>query len=100
MGREVYAFCGTIDHMALSGNFYGPVADFSPGKLRMKGCESIATHLRSNKNITEENPARHFSGSQQTLRKRKLDNVYWSPVPEKPADRPPRPRLIAIWYHY
>ena len=49
MGGEVYAFSGTIDHTALSREFYVPSSGVSPGMVGREDRESLFTHLKKGK---------------------------------------------------
>ena len=82
----MYAFSEMIDHMALLGEFYGPFSHMSPGLVGMEDFESLFTHLENRKTITEKYLVRHFLSIQQFLEDGELENVYWIPGTENPAD--------------
>ena len=75
-----------VGHMALIREFYSPSVDLSPGMVGLVGSESLFTHLKNRKMVTEKYLARHFSGIQQFLEGGELGNVYWLLGPENPAD--------------
>ena len=62
LGAEVYAFSEMIDHMALLREFSEPFSRTSPALVR------------------------HFLSIQQFLEDGELENVYWIPGTENPAD--------------
>ena len=87
LGGEVYAFSEMLDHMTLLRGFYEPFAKASPGMVGMVDCESLFTHLKNRKMITEKYLVRHFLSIQQCLEEENnLDNVFWLPGTENPAD--------------
>ena len=49
-------------------------------------CESLFARLRNKKAIAEKYSARNFLGIQQSLGSNELDNVYWLPGTDSPAD--------------
>ena len=75
-----------IDHVALLREFYAPFSHISPGMVGMEDCESLFTHLKNRKMITEKYLVRHFLSIQQFLEDGELENVYWLPGTENPAD--------------
>ena len=52
----------------------------------MENCESLFTHLKNRKMVTEKYLVRHFLSIQQFIEEGNLDNVYWIPRTENPAD--------------
>ena len=86
MGGEAYAFSETIGHMALLREFYVLFSGVSPGMAGMEDCESLFTRLKTKKLLTEKYLVRHFLSTQQFIEDGKLDNVYWLPGTENPAD--------------
>ena len=86
LGGEVYAFSEMVDHMALIREFYTPFVGLSPGMVGLEDCESLFSHLRTKKMITEKYLVRHFLSIQQSLDNKELDNIYWLPGTENPAD--------------
>ena len=85
-GGKVYAFSEMIDHMALLREFYAPFAHISPGLVGMGDCESLFTHLKNKKMITEKYLVRHLLSIQQFIDEGELENVYWIPGVGNPAD--------------
>ena len=63
LGGEAYAFSEMVDHMALIREFYTPFVGLSPGMVGLEDCESLFSHLRTKKMITEKYLVRHFLGS-------------------------------------
>ena len=59
-GGEVYAFSEMIDSKALLREFYAPFSRMSPGLVGMEDCESLFTHLKNKKMVTEKYLVRHF----------------------------------------
>ena len=86
LGGEVYAFSEMVDHMSLIREFYAPFVDIPPGMVGLEDCESPFYHLRNKKMITEKYLVRHFLSIQQALEDGELENVYWLPGTENPAD--------------
>ena len=86
LGGEVYAFSEMLDHMTLLQGFYAPFAKVSPGMVGMVDCESLSTHLKNRKMITEKYLVRRFLSIQQFLEEEELDNVFWLPGVGNPAD--------------
>ena len=82
----MYAFSEMIDHMALLREFYAPFSRMSPGLVAMEDFESLFTHLKNKKMVTEKYLVRHFLSIQQFIEEGDLDNVYWLPGTENPAD--------------
>ena len=76
LGGEVYAFSEMLDHMTLLRGFYAPFAKVSPGMVGMVDCESLFTHLKNRKMVTEKYLVRHFLSIQQCLEADDLDNVF------------------------
>ena len=76
LGGEVYAFSETIDHVALLREFYAPFSRLSPGLVGMGDCESLFTHLKNKKMVTEKYLVRHFLSIQQFIEEGDLDNAY------------------------
>ena len=72
--------------MALLRDFYAPFAHLSPGMVGMEDCESLFTHLKNRKMVTEKYLIRHFLSIQQFVEDGELDNIYWIPGAENPAD--------------
>ena len=72
--------------MALLREFYTPFEGLSPGMVGLEDCESLFSHLRTKRMITEKYLVRHFLSIQQSLDNNELDNIYWLPGTENPAD--------------
>ena len=75
-----------LDHMSMLREFYGHFTGLYPGLAGLEDCESLFTHLKKSKMITEKFLARHFLSIQQALEQKELDNAYWIPGKENPAD--------------
>ena len=86
LGGEVYAFSEMLDYMAMLREFYGNFSGLRPGLVGLEDCESLFTHLKKSKMVTEKFLARHFLSIQQALEQKELDNVYWIPGKGNPAD--------------
>ena len=86
LGGEVYAFSEMLDHMSMLREFYGHFAGSKPGMIGLEDCESLFTHLKKSKSITEKFLVRHFMSIQQALEDHELDNVFRIPGEENPAD--------------
>ena len=67
LGGEVYAFSEMLDHMSMLRELYGRFADSYSGMASLEDCESLSTHVRRNKLITEKFLARHFLAIQQAI---------------------------------
>ena len=52
----------------------------------MEACKCFFAHQKNKKMITEKHLVRHFLGSQRVLEHEELENVYWLPRLEDPAD--------------
>ena len=52
----------------------------------MEGCEILLTHLKNRNMVTEKYLVCHFLRIQQFLEDGELENVYWIPGTENPAD--------------
>ena len=85
-GGGVYAISEIIDHTTLLREFYGPFPRISPGLVGMEDCESLFAHLKNKQMITGKYLVRHFLSIQQFLEDGELENVYWIPGTENPAD--------------
>ncbi len=53
--------------------------------IGLEDCESLFTHLKKSKSITEKFLVRHFLSIQRTLEEKELGNVIWIPGKENPA---------------
>ena len=82
----VYAFSEMIDHMALLREFYAPFSRISPGMVGMEDYESLFTQLKNRKMATEQYLVRDLLTTQQFIEGGELDNAYWLPGDENPAD--------------
>ena len=72
--------------MALLRKFYAPSPRMSPGLVGMEACESLFTHLKRQKMVAGKYLVRHFLSIQQFIEDEELDNAYWLPGTENPAD--------------
>ena len=86
LGGEVHALSDMVHHTSLLRDFYGSFEGLDPGTMASEDCESHFTHLKTKKVIAEENSARHFLRILRALEKGGLDNTYWAPGAENPAD--------------
>ena len=86
LGGEVYAFSEMLDHMSMLREFYGHFAGPKPGMIGLEDCESLFTHLKKSKSITEKFLVRHFASIQQALEEKELNNVFWIPGKENTDD--------------
>ena len=86
LGGEVYAFSEMLDHMSMLREYYGHFAGSKPGMFGLEDCESLFTHLKKSKSITGKFLVRHFMSIQQALEEQELNNVFWIPGKENPAD--------------
>ena len=86
LGGEAYAFSELLDHMSILRGFYGYFTDVFSGMVGLEDCESLFADLKKKKLITEKFPDRHFLAIQQAIEIQELDNVYWIPGRENPAD--------------
>ena len=86
LGGEVYAFSEMLGHMSMLREFYGIFAGSKPGMIGLEDCESLFTHLKKSKSITEKFLVRHFMSIQQALEEKELNTVFWIPGKENPAD--------------
>ena len=75
-----------LGHMSTLREFYGNFAGSKPGMIGLEDCESLFTHLKKSKSITEKFLVRHFMSIQQALEEHELNNVFWIPGKENPAD--------------
>ena len=83
---KVYAFSEMIDHMALLREFYAPFSGAPQGMEGKKECDSLFSHLKNRTLLTGKYLVRHFLSIQQLIEDGDLDNVYWLPGVENPAD--------------
>ena len=72
--------------MLLSKACFGPFEGANSGATRLENCESLRTHLKNKKMITEKYLVRRFLSTQQSLEEGGLENAYWLPRAEKSAD--------------
>ena len=85
-GGEFYAISEMIDNMALLREFFAPFSRTSPGLVGMEDCQSLFAHLENRKMVTVKYLVRRFLRNQQFIEEGGLDNVYWLPGTENPAD--------------
>ena len=52
----------------------------------LEACESLSTRPKARKMAAEKFLVRRFSGSKQALEEGDLDNAFWLPGAENPAD--------------
>ena len=83
---EVYALSEIVGHMSLLREFYGPFGGLGPGMMGLEDCESPFNRPKAKKMIAETYLVRHFLRTQHVLVGSELDNVYWAPGTENPAD--------------
>ena len=83
---EVYAYSEMIDHMALLREFYVSFSRISPSLVAMQDCDSLLTHPKNLKMITEKYLVCHFLSIQLLIEEGELDNAYWLSATENPAD--------------
>ena len=86
LGGEVNPCSETIDRAPPLREFHAPVADSSPGAIRMEDCGSPFTDLKKQKTITEEYLARQPLGIQQSSGNWKLSSARRPPGLGDPAD--------------
>ena len=86
LGHPVYAFSEMLGHMSMLREFYGHFAGSNPGLIGLEDCESLFTHRKKSKSTTEKFLVRHFMSIQQALEEEELNNVFWIPGKENPAD--------------
>ena len=86
LGGAGYARSEMADQMSLLRDFYAPLEALGQGMLGLQDCESLCTHPTTKKKITEKHLVRHFLRTQQALGQGELDNVYWLPSTENPAE--------------
>ena len=72
--------------MALLREFCAPFPRISPSMIGAEDCESLFTHHKNRKMVTEKYLVRHFLSIQQFLEDGELENAYWPPGVENPAD--------------
>ena len=65
---------------------YGNLTDLYPGMVGLEDCESLSARLKKTKVIPEKSSSRHFLATQQAIEIQELDNAYWIPGRENPAD--------------
>ena len=85
-GGEVYAFSGMLGHMSMLREFCGHFSDLFPGMVGFEDCESPFARLRNNEVGAERFLVRRFCATQQPFELKELDNAYWIPGFENPAD--------------
>ena len=80
----------------LRGVFSGPFEGVNPGVAGLGGCESLFTHLKTQKMVAEKYLVRHFLSKRQSLEEGGLENASWPPGAENPADGLTKVRSGAI----
>ena len=73
-----------------------PLACMNPGVVGLEDSVSLFTHLSTRRMIAEQYLARHFLSIQQELREGELENAYWLPGTENPADGLTKVRSDAV----
>ena len=58
----------------------------NPGAAELRDCESLFPHLKTGKMLAEKYLVRLFRSTQQALEEGDLENAYWLPGTESPAD--------------
>ena len=86
LSGEVYAFSGTMGHMARLGEFYVSFADASPAMVGMEVCESLLARPDVARTGLEKFFALRFSRIQQALEQGDSDNAFRPTGPGSPAD--------------
>ena len=86
LGGEVYAFSEMLDHMSMLRDFFGHFTDLFSGMAGLGDCESLATHLKKDKLITEKFLVRHFLAIQQATELQELENALGILGKMNPAD--------------
>ena len=71
--------------MPLTDSF-GPFVGLDPGAVGLEDCESLFTHLKTKKRVAEKFLVRHFFSIQHALGAGELEDVFWLPGTEYPAD--------------
>ena len=71
---------------AFVGGRFGPSVGMNPGSVGFEDCEILFTHLRTKEMIAEMFLARRFLSIQRAFEAGDLENVYWPPDTENPAD--------------
>ena len=86
LGGEVYALSEMANHMSLPKAINGPFEAANPGAVGLKDCGSLCTHLAIKKMVAERFLVRHILSTQRALEAGDLENAYWLPGTESPAD--------------
>ena len=73
-----------------------PLACMNPGVVGLEDSVSHLTNLSTRRMIAEKYLARHFVSIQQELGEGELENAYWLPGAENPADRLTKVRSDAV----
>ena len=85
LGGEVYVLGEMVGHMSFLRDFRAPFEGSGPGTGGCEDCKSLFARPKT-RNIAEKCSARQFLSIQQALEQGELDNVYWLPGTENPAD--------------
>ena len=78
--------------MFLLRDFFAPFEGFGPRMAGFGDCESSFTHPKTKNAMAKECLVRHILNIQQALEEGDLDNAYWLPGADDPADGLPRVR--------
>ena len=73
-----------------------PSAEVNPGLVALAGRESLFTYLKTKKMVAERYLVRHLSSTQRALAGGELENAYWLPGAENPADGLSRARSYVV----
>ena len=72
--------------MLLLKGYYAPSGGMNPGAVGLEDCECPFTRLKTTEMITEKYLVRHFLSIQRAMEEGDLENAYWLPGTENPAD--------------
>ena len=72
--------------MLLSKDSFGLFEGMNPGVVGLVGCECLFARLKTKKMFAEKYLVRHYLGTQQASAEGDLEDAYWLPVTENPAD--------------
>ena len=75
-----------VDHMSLMRDFCEPFDSLGPGMASLDACESLFTNPKTERMIAGEYLVRRSMSTQQPLERRELNDAYWRPGAELPAD--------------
>ena len=75
-----------LGNVSMLREFYGYFWDLGPGMVGFEDCESLFTHLKKKKVVSEKFLVRDFLAIQQAIEVKELDNVVWLPGLGNAAD--------------